>query len=115
MRPRGLCLALLLVLACGDDDGTGDSATTVASTSAASTSEGPESSEAEVTGPPPECDAIMCGDAEICVVLGACADEPSSCVPVEMVLCDFGTGLCSLPDVCSGPAQPGALVCETCL
>lgn len=106
---------LALALACGDD-GSDDTAagTTAVSTSDTSTATS-EASEAEVTGPPAECDAITCGEGELCVVPNDCSAEAPYCVPIEMVLCDFGTATCTLPDVCSGPAQPGALDCETCL
>lgn len=121
--PARLALFGVLALACGDD-GNDDTAagTTVVppstgsdTTAAAATT---EAAEGESTGTPAECDAVMCGEGELCVV-PTCCDEPCTpdppfCAAANTVLCDFGTAICTLEDVCSGPLQGGALVCEPC-
>lgn len=115
-----LALASLPLLAACGDDGDDDSAgetgaaetteTGAAETGAAETGAGDDS-----TVPPPECEALTCGEGELCVVFGDCTPDPPACVDGSMIPCDFGTGQCTLLDVCSGSPRPGALVCETCL
>lgn len=115
-----LTLPFALALACGGDDGNDDTAagTTVTDPGTdgthASETTGAATSSEESTGAPAECEALMCGEAELCVSPGSCGDAPF-CIAANMVPCDFGSGLCNVVDVCSGPIHSGALVCETCL
>lgn len=118
---------LALALACGDDgdDDTAGGTTadpTAGTTTAAETNPGTTESTAadptqgsdETADPALVCEALACSEGQICVATGSCPEEPF-CVAAEMVPCDFGTGLCSVEGVCSGPLQDGALVCESCL
>ena len=126
LLPRlALPCSLVLALACGDDgdDGGDDSAAGTTTTAGTTTSDpSAEGSTAEAsttlasgdasTGAPVECEA-MCDEGQICVATGSCAEE-HACAPAQDVICDFGTGLCSVEGVCSGQLQTGTLVCETC-
>jgi hypothetical protein len=119
--------SLALALACGDD-GDDDTAagTTVADptvadptvadpTADATTATGTtEAADGPTTGTPEECEALACGEGELCVATGSCPEAPF-CIAAAMVPCDFGTGLCTAMDVCMGSIQSGALLCETCL
>jgi hypothetical protein len=116
---RSARLAVLVALAlaggCGDD-GSDDTAagTTTAPTTDASTGGSATTEPAESTGPPAECEAVACGEGELCIVPGDCTPDAPYCAPAEMVICDFASGVCTLEGVCSGTLGFGALVCETC-
>jgi hypothetical protein len=126
MIPAPARLALLgtlaLALACGDD-GDDDTAagTTAAGTTAADTAPAETTAAGTATAsgdetadPAVVCEALACEEGQICVATGACPEEPS-CVPGEMVACDFGSGVCTALDVCSGTMMDGVLDCEQCL
>lgn len=118
---------LATALACPGDDGNDDDtaagttlveSSTAAATTEATTTETAATGSSEggggsTTGFPMECEGL-CGEGEICVFPGTCSEDPPSCVPADMVLCDFETGTCSVIDVCSGTLFEGALRCETC-
>lgn len=117
-----LALALAFAVACGggddgNDDDTAAGTTLIESTSAAATTTeaatGSSGGGDSTTGFPMECEGL-CGEGEICVFLGACSEDPPSCAPADMVICDFESGACSVIDVCSGTLFEGALLCETC-
>jgi len=58
-------------------------------------------------------DPAECMTKDWCIP-GPCTPDPPFCVAAEMVVCDFGSGVCTLQDVCSGALVDGALVCEPC-
>jgi hypothetical protein len=60
------------------------------------------------------CEPLACSEGQVCVATGSCPEAPL-CVAAEMVTCDFGSGLCTVVDVCSGTLMDGALDCEQCL
>jgi hypothetical protein len=113
---------LATTVACGDDgaddDDTAAGTTLIETTSAAAetTSAATDSSDSggdSTTGFPMECEGL-CGEGEVCVVLGTCSPDPPFCSPAVDVVCDFETGACGVMDVCSGTFIEGALLCETC-
>jgi hypothetical protein len=123
LRPARLALlgTLTLALACGDDGDDDTAAGTTAdptagSTTAASTTEAGTTAASgdETADPAVVCEALACDEGQICVATGTCPEEPF-CVPAEMVTCDFGSGVCTVVDVCSGTLMDGAFDCEQCL